>query len=198
MRPDGTTELNQQKKESHAATPNYDYERKERERLKAIKKAEKQAAKAAAKERGEPSGETDAETTKDSDQSSGRRCSGNDAEPSTDGNAGRAIGVCLLADPVAASIDRLRGFSSCKAKQPQMKANLFTAAIAVAATARRRAILMAKAEIAKLPFHERWLMPKPSTPTAFPTGTMSLPILRPPQSRKRGCRTSRLSIWSDA
>ena len=39
-------------------TPNYDYERKERDRLKAIKKAEKQAAKAAAKERGEPSGET--------------------------------------------------------------------------------------------------------------------------------------------
>ena len=46
--------------------PNYDYERKERDRLKAIKKAEKQAAKAAAKERAEASGET--ETAEDSDR----------------------------------------------------------------------------------------------------------------------------------
>jgi hypothetical protein len=66
--------FNQQKKgKTMPRAPNYDYERKERERLKAIKKAEKQAAKAAAKERGEPSGETDAETTKDSDRSSGQR-----------------------------------------------------------------------------------------------------------------------------
>ena len=41
-------------------TPNYDFERKERERLKALKKQEKLAAKAAAKEKskGEPDGET--------------------------------------------------------------------------------------------------------------------------------------------
>ena len=59
---------NQEKGKTMPRTPNYDYERKERERLKAIKKAEKQAAKAAAKERGEASGETKAETTEDSDQ----------------------------------------------------------------------------------------------------------------------------------
>ena len=46
-------------------TPNYDFERKERERLKALKKQEKLAAKAAAKEKSKPSGETEAETTED-------------------------------------------------------------------------------------------------------------------------------------
>ena len=43
-----------------ARTPNYNFERKERERLKAAKKAEKQAAKAAAKER--TATESEAET----------------------------------------------------------------------------------------------------------------------------------------
>ena len=41
-----------------ARVPNYNHERKERERLKAAKKAEKLAAKAALKERSKPSGET--------------------------------------------------------------------------------------------------------------------------------------------
>ena len=50
-----------------AKTPNYDFERKERERLKALKKAEKLAAKAAAKEKSK--GEPDAETAEDSRKS---------------------------------------------------------------------------------------------------------------------------------
>ena len=41
-----------------ARTPNYDFERKERERQKAAKKAEKLAAKAAAKERDKAEAET--------------------------------------------------------------------------------------------------------------------------------------------
>lgn len=49
-------------------TPNYDFERKERERLKALKKAEKLAAKAAARERPEGSNETKTETAEDSDR----------------------------------------------------------------------------------------------------------------------------------
>ena len=49
-------------------TPNYDYERKERDRLKALKKAEKLAAKAAARERGEASGETQTDTAEGSDR----------------------------------------------------------------------------------------------------------------------------------
>jgi len=43
-----------------ARPPNYDQERKERDRAKAIKKAEKLAAKAAAKERAKPASETEA------------------------------------------------------------------------------------------------------------------------------------------
>ena len=50
-------------------TPNYDFERKERERLKGLKKAEKLAAKAAAKEKAKVEGETDAETAEGSDKS---------------------------------------------------------------------------------------------------------------------------------
>jgi hypothetical protein len=42
--------------------PNYDQERKERDRRKAAKKAEKLAAKAAARERREPEGSNDTET----------------------------------------------------------------------------------------------------------------------------------------
>ncbi|MDP3895525.1 MAG: hypothetical protein Q8Q62_02495 [Mesorhizobium sp.] len=41
-----------------ARPPNYDQERKDRDRAKAAKKAEKLAAKAAAKERGKPADET--------------------------------------------------------------------------------------------------------------------------------------------
>jgi hypothetical protein len=41
-----------------ARAPNYNHERKERDRLKAAKKAEKQAAKAAAKERAKPASTT--------------------------------------------------------------------------------------------------------------------------------------------
>lgn len=44
-----------------ARAPNYNHERKERDRIKALKKAEKQAAKTAARERKEPS-ETDPDT----------------------------------------------------------------------------------------------------------------------------------------
>jgi hypothetical protein len=44
--------------------PNYNHERKERERIKAQKKAEKLAAKAAAKERTKPVDETEAEPAK--------------------------------------------------------------------------------------------------------------------------------------
>lgn len=43
-----------------ARPPNYDQERKERDRAKAAKKAEKLAAKQAAKERTKPASETDA------------------------------------------------------------------------------------------------------------------------------------------
>ena len=46
-------------------TPNYDFERKERERLKGLKKAEKLAAKAAAKEKAKPSEGTATESQKD-------------------------------------------------------------------------------------------------------------------------------------
>jgi hypothetical protein len=45
-----------------ARAPNYNHERKERDRLKAAKKAEKQAAKTAAKERAKPASTTEAET----------------------------------------------------------------------------------------------------------------------------------------
>jgi hypothetical protein len=46
-----------------ARPPNYDQERKERDRQKAAKKAEKLAAKAAAKERGEkPEGNSEDDT----------------------------------------------------------------------------------------------------------------------------------------
>jgi hypothetical protein len=51
-----------------ARTPNYNFERKERERLKAAKKAEKQAAKAAAKERTEPDSDTGAEAVPADDE----------------------------------------------------------------------------------------------------------------------------------
>jgi len=44
-----------------ARAPNYDHERKERDRAKAAKKAEKLAAKAAAKERAKPVEETETE-----------------------------------------------------------------------------------------------------------------------------------------
>jgi len=44
-----------------ARAPNYDHERKERDRAKAAKKAEKLAAKAAAKERAKPAEETETE-----------------------------------------------------------------------------------------------------------------------------------------
>ena len=44
--------------------PNYNHERKERDRIKAQKKAEKLAAKAAAKERAKPADETEAEPAK--------------------------------------------------------------------------------------------------------------------------------------
>ena len=44
-----------------ARAPNYNHERKERDRLKAAKKAEKQAAKTAAKERAKPASTTTAE-----------------------------------------------------------------------------------------------------------------------------------------
>lgn len=46
-----------------ARAPNYDQERKERDRIKAAKKAEKLAAKAAAKERTAPADEGEAEKT---------------------------------------------------------------------------------------------------------------------------------------
>jgi hypothetical protein len=46
-----------------ARPPNYDQERKERDRQKAAKKAEKLAAKAAAKEREKPAGENDEDNT---------------------------------------------------------------------------------------------------------------------------------------
>ena len=51
-----------------ARTPNYNFERKERERLKAAKKAEKQAAKAAAKERTAPESETETEAAPADDE----------------------------------------------------------------------------------------------------------------------------------
>ena len=54
-----------------AKTPNYDFERKERERLKALKKQEKLAAKAAAKERSK--GEADAGTAEAPDKSERRQ-----------------------------------------------------------------------------------------------------------------------------
>ncbi|UCI05980.1 hypothetical protein [Mesorhizobium sp. B1-1-8] len=44
-----------------ARAPNYDQERKERDRLKAAKKAEKLAAKVAARERSKPEDKTNAE-----------------------------------------------------------------------------------------------------------------------------------------
>jgi hypothetical protein len=45
-----------------ARAPNYDQERKERDRQKAAKKAEKLAAKVAARERSKPEDETQTET----------------------------------------------------------------------------------------------------------------------------------------
>jgi len=48
-----------------AKTPNYDFERKERERQKGLKKAEKLAAKAAAKEKSKPAEGAATESGKD-------------------------------------------------------------------------------------------------------------------------------------
>lgn len=45
-----------------ARAPNYSQERKERDRIKAAKKAEKMAAKTAARERGKEPSDTDATT----------------------------------------------------------------------------------------------------------------------------------------
>lgn len=55
------THLVLEKEPAMARAPNYDQERKERDRLKAAKKAEKLAAKAA-KERPKPSDETESDT----------------------------------------------------------------------------------------------------------------------------------------
>ena len=65
----GLTEAGARKENRMPKTPNYDFERKERERLKGLKKAEKLAAKAAAKEKAKVEGETDAETAEGSDKS---------------------------------------------------------------------------------------------------------------------------------
>ncbi len=46
-----------------ARAPNYNHERKERDRIKAAKKAEKLAAKVAARERAVSTGQSDAEGT---------------------------------------------------------------------------------------------------------------------------------------
>lgn len=51
-----------------ARTPNYDFERKERDRLKAAKKAEKLAAKAAERERSKNEA-TEAAATSEGEQS---------------------------------------------------------------------------------------------------------------------------------
>ncbi len=48
-----------------ARTPNYDFERKERDRQKAAKKAEKLAAKQAAKERDKAEAETESTSTEE-------------------------------------------------------------------------------------------------------------------------------------
>jgi hypothetical protein len=48
-----------------ARPPNYDHERKERDRAKAAKKAEKLAAKAAAKEKGKPVSEQETAETEE-------------------------------------------------------------------------------------------------------------------------------------
>lgn len=61
----GPTEARSAKGNRMAKTPNYDFERKERERQKALKKQEKLAAKAAAKEKSKPAEEAASESAKD-------------------------------------------------------------------------------------------------------------------------------------
>jgi hypothetical protein len=56
-----------------ARAPNYNYERKERDRIKAAKKAEKLAAKAAAKERAISADQSETEGTDEVGEATPRR-----------------------------------------------------------------------------------------------------------------------------